>query len=160
MNTDVLNEIVNGLQAENKRLSKENHKLKDRIRKVESGCFDEFYTYATPVIRLRPDEEREIAINITREADFYATKLIRKGDGFQFQIRDSSNDRQWSNIPLDAELGAGPAHLPMILPKPRFIARASTITVYLKNTSETMRDVAIAFAGFKVYHVEDLYTSA
>jgi hypothetical protein len=63
-------------------------------------------------------------------------------------------------VPLDAELGAGTASLPMILPKPRFVARASTITVYLKNTSEVMKDVALAFAGYKVYHIENLYTTA
>lgn len=157
---NAINEIVSDLQAECKQLRKEKHKLSEQLRKLESGCFDEPYIYSTKTILLGPGKEETLTFKVTREADFYATKLLRKGNGFEFQISDSSNDRCWSNVPIDAEMGAGSASRPMILPKPRFIPRASTVTVRVKSTSNRLGRVAIGLAGYKVFVIENLYTTA
>jgi len=145
-------------QEECKRLRKDNTKLANKVRKIESGCWDEFYTYSTLKVELPPGGSATQVITLTREADFYLTKLVRTGKDFSFQIADSSNDRRWSNILIDAEAGAGTASLPLILPKPRFVARASKITIEFVNNLKTKTNVvSLALIGYKVYHVENLY---
>jgi len=139
------------------RLKKDNFKLAERYRKLSSGNFDEFFTYASLPIKLSPGGTATTTITITNAADFYVTKLSRVGGDFAFLIKDSSNDRQWSNIPIHSQLGAGTAELPLILPKPRFIARGSTITIELTNLSpHSPTEVRLALVGYKVYHVADL----
>ena len=164
VNVSAMQEILLTMQDENKRLRKDNFKLAEKIRKVESGNFDEFFTYSTSNTTLAISGTATLTVSITREADFYLTKIVARtvlsdaatGE-FRFLIRDSSNDRQWSNIALANVLGAGTATLPLILPKPRFIARASTITIELTNMNTTLtNDVQLGLIGYKVYHVEDL----
>lgn len=152
-----LEEIVLSIQEENKRLRKDNFKLAEKIRKIESGNFDEYYIYSSAATTLSSGGTATITISITREADFYLTKIIRTATGvFTFLLRDSSNDRQWSNVALHSDIGAGTAQLPHILPKPRFVARASTITADLTDISLSSNEVRLALVGYKVYHVEDL----
>jgi len=158
VNIGAMQEILLTMQEENKRLRKDNFKLAEKIRKVESGNFDEFFTYATSATELAISGIQTTTVSITREADFYLTKIVYDASdvGFTFLIRDSSNDRQWSNVALPQALGAGTATLPLILPKPRFIARASTITIELTNTSASLNTIQLGLIGYKVYHVEDL----
>lgn len=142
----------------NTQLLKDNTKLVTKVRKIESGNFDEFFTYATEPVQLAAYGTAVVNIAITREADFYLTKLARVATSpFSFLIRDSSNDRQWSNIPLHSDLGAGTVQLPLILPKPRFVARASNITIEVTNLTGCANEVRLALIGYKVYHVENLY---
>lgn len=156
-----LQEILLSLQEENRRLRKDNFKLAEKIRKVESGNFDEYFIYATNPITLAANGTATTTISITREADFYLTKVVRVSNGaFSFSVRDSSNDRQWSNTSIHSDIGAGTAQLPLILPKPRFIARASTITIDIADLSSMTNTVRLGFIGYKVYHVEDLKTTA
>lgn len=146
------------LVEENGKLLKDNTKLATRVRKIESGNFDEYFTYTTPPITLTPGGSAVVNIAITREADFYVTKIVRAATGpFAFLVRDSSNDRQWSNIPLHSDLGAGTAQLPLILPKPRFVARASNITIELTDLTCMANEVRLALIGYKIYHIENLY---
>lgn len=160
LNLQTLQEILLSMQEENKRLRKDNFKLAEKIRKIESGNFDEYFTYATSPITLASGGTATTTISITREADFYLTKLVRVATApFAFLIRDSSNDRQWSNISVHSDIGAGTAQLPLILPKPRFIARASTITIELTDLSLASNEVRLGLIGYKVYHVEDLKTT-
>ena len=160
LNLQTLQEILLSMQEENKRLRKDNFKLAEKIRKIESGNFDEYFTYATSPITLASGGTATTTISITREADFYLTKLVRVATApFAFLIRDSSNDRQWSNIAVHSDIGAGTAQLPLILPKPRFIARASTITIELTDLSLASNEVRLGLIGYKVYHVEDLKTT-
>ncbi|MGD2066796.1 MAG: hypothetical protein PVI43_06480 [Candidatus Bathyarchaeota archaeon] len=160
MSMATLQEILLAMQEENKRLRKDNFKLAEKIRKIESGNFDEYYIYATQPIMLAAGGTATTTISVTREADFYLTKLVRVATApFAFLIRDSSNDRQWSNIAVHSDIGAGTAQLPLILPKPRFIARASTITVELTDLSLAANEVRLGLIGYKVYHVEDLKTT-
>lgn len=149
------------LVEENKKLLKDNTKLATKIRTIESGNFDEFFTYTTSPVQLAPLGTAVMTITLTREADFYITKIVRENTGpFAFLVRDSSNDRQWSNIPLHSNLGAGTAEMPLILPKPRFVARASTLTIEVTDISMMANEVRLAFIGYKVYHVEALYSTA
>jgi len=160
LNLQTLQEILLSMQEENKRLRKDNFKLAEKIRKIESGNFDEYFIYATSPITLASGGTAVTTISITREADFYLTKLVRVATApFAFLIRDSSNDRQWSNIAVHSDIGAGTAQLPLILPKPRFIARASTITIELTDLSLASNEVRLGLIGYKVYHVEDLKTT-
>jgi len=160
LNLQTLQEILLSMQEENKRLRKDNFKLAEKIRKIESGNFDEYFIYATSPITLASGGTATTTISITREADFYLTKLVRVATApFAFLIRDSSNDRQWSNIAVHSDIGAGTAQLPLILPKPRFIARASTITIELTDLSLASNEVRLGLIGYKVYHVEDLKTT-
>src|SRR5271156_667601 len=93
-----MQEILLSMQEENKRLRKDNFKLAEKIRKIESGNFDEYFIYATQPILLAAGGTAITTISITREADFYLTKLVRVTTApFAFLMRDSSNDRQWSN---------------------------------------------------------------
>lgn len=157
----ITQEILVGMQEENKRLRKDNFRLAEKVRKIESGNFDEFYTYATQPILLAAGGTAITTISVTREADFYLTKLVRVATApFAFLLRDSSNDRQWSNIALHSDIGAGTAQLPLILPKPRFVARASTITVEETDLSLATNEVRLGLIGYKVYHVEDLKTTS
>jgi len=161
LNLQTLQEILLSMQEENKRLRKDNFKLAEKIRKIESGNFDEYFIYSTQAITLASGGTATTTISITREADYYLTKLVRVATApFSFLIRDSSNDRQWSNIPIHSDIGAGTAQLPLILPKPRFIARASTITIELTDLSLATNEVRLGLIGYKVYHVEDLKTTA
>jgi hypothetical protein len=161
LNLQTLQEILLSMQEENKRLRKDNFKLAEKIRKLESGNFDEYFIYATQPIMLAAGGTATTTISITREADYYLTKLVRVATApFAFLIRDSSNDRQWSNIPVHSDIGAGTAQLPLILPKPRFIARASTITLEFTDLSLAANEVRLGLIGYKVYHVEDLKTTA
>jgi hypothetical protein len=161
LNLQTLQEILLSMQEENKRLRKDNFKLAEKIRKIESGNFDEYFIYATQAILLSAGGTATTTISITREADFYLTKLVRVATApFAFLIRDSSNDRQWSNIPTHSDIAAGTAQLPLILPKPRFIARASTITIELTDLSLAANEIRLGLIGYKVYHVEDLKTTA
>lgn len=155
-NESAAHDALMAIQNENTRLRKDNFKLADKIKKIESGNFDEFFVYSTLEIELPPKGSCTQTIKITNAADFYVTKITRTGRGFSFLISDSSNERQWSNIHLDARLGAGTAGLPLILPKPKFIARASTITIDLVNKLDTPNVVSMAFVGYKVFHVTDL----
>ena len=156
-NLGAMQEILLTMQEENKRLRKDNFKLAEKIRKVESGNFDEFFTYATSSADPGVLGTATTTVSITREADFYLTKIVFTSTGtFTFLVRDSSNDRQWSNVHLPSAIGAGTAQLPLILPKPRFIARASTITIELTDTSGGSNPIQLGFIGYKVYHVEDL----
>ena len=59
-----------------------------------------------------------LTVSITREADFYLTKIVARTvlvggtsrRASDFLIRDSSNDRQWSNVAVaNPSLGAGTA---------------------------------------------------
>jgi len=160
LNLQTLQEILLSMQEENKRLRKDNFKLAEKIRKIESGNFDEYFIYATSPITLASGGTATTTISITREADFYLTKLVRVATApFAFLVRDSSNDRQWSNIAVHSDIGAGTAQLPLILPKPRFIARASTITIELTDLSLASNEVRLGLIGYKVYHVEDLKTT-
>jgi len=160
LNLQTLQEILLSMQEENKRLRKDNFKLAEKIRKLESGNFDEYFIYATQPIMLAAGGTATTTISITREADYYLTKLVRVATApFAFLIRDSSNDRQWSNIPIHSDIGAGTAQLPLILPKPRFIARASTITLELTDLSLAANEVRLGLIGYKVYHIEDLKTT-
>jgi len=152
----VLQEALAASQTECKRLRKDNYSLAQKVRKATSGNFDEYFTYSTLEVELPPKGSAVLVIKLTRVADFYATKLVKTGTDFKFLVKDSSNDRQWSNIPVDAEVGAGSAQLPLILPKPRFIARASTVTVEFWNKSDKSNLVSLALIGYKIYHVEDL----
>ena len=161
LSIQTLQEILLSLQEENKRLRKDNFKLAEKIRKVESGNFDEYFIYATNPISLAPGGTATTTISITREADFYLTKIVRVATGvFSFLLRDSSNDRQWSNVSVHSDIGAGTAQLPLILPKPRFIARASTITLDLTDLSLAANTIRLGLIGYKVYHVEDLKVTA
>lgn len=160
LNLQTLQEILLSMQEENKRLRKDNFKLAEKIRKIESGNFDEYFIYATQPIMLAAGGTATTTISITREADFYLTKLVRVATApFAFLLRDSSNDRQWSNIPVHSDIGAGTAQLPLILPKPRFIARASTVTIELTDLSLAANEVRLGLIGYKVYHIEDLKTT-
>jgi len=157
INSNSIQEIIESVQEENKRLRKDNYKLAEKVRRVESGNFDEFYTYATNPITLTAGGTATATISITREADFFLTKIVRVSSGiFTFLVKDSSNDRQWSNIALHSDIGAGTAQLPLILPKPRMVARASTLTIDLADLSLASNTVRLGFIGYKVYHVEDL----
>ncbi len=161
LNIQTLQEILLSMQEENKRLRKDNFKLAEKIRKIESGNFDEYFIYATQPIMLAAGGTATTTISITREADFYLTKLVRVATApFALLMRDSSNDRQWANIAVHSDIGAGTAQLPLILPKPRFIARASTITIELTDLSLAANEVRLGMIGYKVYHVEDLKTTA
>lgn len=161
LDLQTLQEILLSMQEENKRLRKDNFKLAEKIRKIESGNFDEYYIYATQPIMLAAGGTATTTISITREADFYLTKLVRVATApFAFLVRDSSNDRQWSNIATHSDIAAGTAQLPLILPKPRFIARASTITIELTDLSLAANEIRLGLIGYKVYHVEDLKTTA
>ena len=161
INLQTMQEILLSMQEENKRLRKDNFKLAEKIRKIESGNFDEYFIYATNPISLTSGGTATTTISVTREADFYLTKIVRVATGpFAFLVRDSSNDRQWSNIATHSDLAAGTAQLPLILPKPRFIARASTITIELTDLSLAANEVRLGFIGYKVYHVEDLKNTA
>lgn len=152
-----LKEILVSLQEENKRLRKDNFKMAEKLRKWESGNFDEYFIYQTNAITLTANGTATATITVTREADFYLTKVVRVQTGsFTFMIRDSSNDRQWSSTQLHSDIGAGTAQLPLLLPKPRFVARASTITIDLTDISGSSNTVRIGLIGYKVYHVEDL----
>lgn len=152
-----LKEILVSLQEENKRLRKDNFKMAEKLRKWESGNFDEYFIYATSAISLTSNGTATSTITVTREADFYLTKVVRVATGsFTFMIRDSSNDRQWSNVQVHSDIGAGTAQLPLLLPKPRFVARASTITIDLTDISGSSNTVRLGLIGYKVYHVEDL----
>lgn len=160
MSIQTLQEILLSMQEENKRLRKDNFKLAEKIRKIESGNFDEYFIYATQPIMLASGGTATTTISVTREADFYLTKIVRVATApFAFLIRDSSNDRQWSNIAIHSDIGSGTAQLPLILPKPRFIARASTITIELTDLSLAANEVRLGLIGYKVYHVEDLKTT-
>jgi hypothetical protein len=160
LNMQTLQEILLSMQEENKRLRKDNFKLAEKIRKIESGNFDEYFIYATQPILLASGGTATTTISITREADFYLTKLVRVATApFAFLLRDSSNDRQWSNIAIHSDIGAGTAQLPLILPKPRFIARASTITLEFTDLSLASNEIRLGLIGYKVYHVEDLKTT-
>lgn len=160
MSIQTLQEILLSMQEENKRLRKDNFKLAEKIRKIESGNFDEYFIYATQPIMLASGGTATTTISVTREADFYLTKIVRVATApFAFLIRDSSNDRQWSNIAVHSDIGSGTAQLPLILPKPRFIARASTITIELTDLSLAANEVRLGLIGYKVYHVEDLKTT-
>lgn len=157
LNLQSLQEILVSVQEENKRLRKDNFKLAEKVRKIESGNFDEYFIYATNPTTLTSGGTATTTISITREADFYLTKVVRVATGvFSFLVRDSSNDRQWSNVAIHSDMGAGTAQLPLILPKPRFIARASTITIDLTDLSLASNTVRLGLIGYKVYHVEDL----
>lgn len=157
LSLQTLQEILLAMQEENKRLRKDNFKLAEKIRKIESGNFDEFFIYATQPTTLASGGTATITISVTREADFYLTKIVRVATApFAFLVRDSSNDRQWSSIAVHSDIGAGTAQLPFILPKPRFVARASTITVELTDLSLATNEIRLGFIGYKVYHVEDL----
>jgi len=146
------------LVEENKKLLKDNTKLATKVRKIEAGHFDEYFTYTTPPVQLPPLGAATTTIAITREADFYITKIVRESDGpFDYLVHDSSNDRQWSNLPLHSNLGAGTAEHPLILPKPRFVARASTITIEVTDLSMATNGVRLAFIGYKSYPAESLY---
>jgi hypothetical protein len=161
LNIQTLQEILLSMQEENKRLRKDNFKLAEKIRKIESGNFDEYFIYATQPILLASGGTATTTISVTREADFYLTKIVRVATApFAFLLRDSSNDRQWSNIAVHSDIGAGTAQLPLILPKPRFIARASTITIEFTDLSLASNEVRLGLIGYKVYHVEDLKTTA
>lgn len=152
-----LKEIIFSVQNENKRLRSDNYKLAEKVRKIESGNFDEYYTYQTSQINLIANGTATTTIATTREADFYLAKLVRVSTGtFSFMVRDSSNDRQWSNVQLHSDIGAGTAQLPLILPKPRFVARSSTLTIDITDLSGAANTVRLGFIGYKVYHVEDL----
>jgi hypothetical protein len=153
---ETVREIVTLLEEENKRLRKDNWKMNDKIRRIESGCFDEFYTFSTLEVELPPKGSATTTITLGREADFYVTKMVRTGRSFKFLVRDTGNDRKWSNIHLDCKVGAGTAMLPLILPKPRFVARTATIEVELLNKLNIPNPVSLAFIGYKVYHVENL----
>lgn len=157
LNLQSLQEILLSVQEENKRLRKDNFKLAEKVRKIESGNFDEYFIYATNPVTLSSGGTATTTISVTREADFYLTKVVRVSTGiFSFLVRDSSNDRQWSNVAIHSDMGAGTAQLPLILPKPRFIARASTITIDLTDLSLSSNVVRLGLIGYKVYHVEDL----
>jgi len=157
LDLSTLQELLLSMQEESKRLRKDNFKLAEKIRKVESGNFDEYFIYTTSPISLTSGGTATTTLSITREADFYLTKVVRVASGaFTFLVRDSSNDRQWSNVAVHSDIGAGTAQLPLILPKPRFIARASTITVELTDISLASNEVRLGLIGYKVYHVEDL----
>lgn len=157
LDLSTLQELLLSMQEESKRLRKDNFKLAEKIRKIESGNFDEYFIYATSPITLASGGTATTTISITREADFYLTKVVRVATApFTFLIRDSSNDRQWSNVAVHSDIGAGTAQLPLILPKPRFIARASTITIELTDISLASNEVRLGLIGYKVYHVEDL----
>lgn len=160
LNLQTLKEILLSMQHENERLRKDNFKLAEKIRKIESGNFDEYFIYATQAITLSSGATATTTISITREADFYLTKIVRVAtSSFAFLIRDSSNDRQWSNIAVHSDIGAGTAQLPLILPKPRYIARASTVTLELTDLSLASNEVRLGLIGYKVYHIEDLKTT-
>ena len=161
LSLQTLQEILLSMQEENKRLRKDNFKLAEKIRKIESGNFDEYFIYATQPVILAAGGTATTTISITREADFYLTKVVRVATApFAFMLRDSSNDRQWSNIAVHSDIGAGTAQLPLILPKPRFVARASTMTVEETDLSLAANEVRLGLIGYKVYHVEDLKTTA
>jgi hypothetical protein len=160
LDLQTLQEILLSMQEENKRLRKDNFKLAEKIRKIESGNFDEYFIYATQPITLAAGGTATTTISVTREADFYLTKVVRVATApFAFLVRDSSNDRQWSNIAVHSDIGAGTAQLPLILPKPRYVARASTITIELTDISLATNEIRLGFIGYKVYHIEDLKTT-
>lgn len=157
VNLDSLQEILLSLQKDNKRLRDDNTKLAEKVRRIESGNFDEYFIYQTSPVTLSSQGTATTTVNITREADFYLTKIVRVSTGiFSFLMRDSSNDRQWSNISVHSDIGAGTAQLPLILPKPRMVARASTVTIDLADLSQASNTIRLGLIGFKVYHVEDL----
>lgn len=157
INLDSLQEILLTLQKDNRKLRDDNVRLSEKVRRIESGNFDEYFIYTTSPVTLASGGTATTALNITREADFYLTKIVRVSTGiFSFLMRDSSNDRQWSNVPVHSDIGAGTAQLPLILPKPRFVARASTVTIDLADLSSASNIVRLGLIGYKVYHVEDL----
>jgi len=75
------------LIEENSKLLKDNTKLATKVRRIESGHFDEFFTYTTSAIHLSPFGTATITIALTREADFYITKIVRIQNGpFAFLV--------------------------------------------------------------------------
>lgn len=155
---EVLRDALRSAQLEVKSLRKDNYSLNEEIKRKDktkdSKYFDEFFVYQTPVVTLPPEGKCTTTITTASAAFFYATKLVRLGTNFSFLIRDSTNDRQWSNIAIHADVGAGTAQLPLILPKPRYVAENSTITIDLFNHINADNPVAISFIGYKVYTVE------
>lgn len=156
--------IILCAEEENKRLRRELKELQDNYdglnnsTKFNAGDFDEAFTYAAEPVMLAPFGTNTVSIPITREADFYVTKIVRESNGpFAFLIRDTANDRMWSNRPLHCNLGAGTANKPYILPKPRCVPRKALITIELTDMSGAANEVRIALPGYKVYCVENLY---
>jgi hypothetical protein len=136
-------------------------KIKQQKQQLRAS-YDEFFIFTTSRVTLGPNNpSATIKIPLTREADFEVTKIIKTGEGFTLQVRDSGNDRNWFSAAIDAEVvGDG-----LEISKPRFVARASTLTVELQDTSPLTcglgtgwdHDVSISFAGYKQYVIENLY---
>jgi len=144
-----LQEILLSILEENKRLRKDNYSISTKLRKLETSNFDEFFIYTTGRLRLKGHETITVRIPFTRESDFYATELRSTSKDVTLEIRDSSTDRSWSSQPFSMDYQ-------LVLPKPRFILRTSTVTLEITNKLKAVTEVEISLIGYKMYIIEDL----
>lgn len=73
---------------------------------------------------------------------------------FLVRIEDSGSGRNLMNIACHIENMAGSAQLPGIWPFPKTLPPNTQVSITLQNLSATAYNVRMAFAGFKVFGME------
>lgn len=93
------------------------------------------------------------------DADFewiYTTATCINADGsaglYSVQLKDNSTGRTLSSLPVNGELFAGTAQLPMVLPEPYLISRTATVQAnFNSRVSGQNTTVQLVLHGYKLF---------
>lgn len=110
-----------------------------------------YFDYALNV-SIAANQTLAAAISTNIDSHFMVKKITGLYDqDFLLTIKDGATDRQWMDKATHCHNLIGSAHLPNILPAPRFVYRGSVIYFTLQNLSGSTVSIRIVLSGEKLF---------
>jgi hypothetical protein len=111
-----------------------------------------FFDYVFPQLVLAGNAVGNTVLQIQFDSDFEWIWIVGSSTGtYTIQINDSSTGRNLSNSPVNNTNFVGTAQLPFPLVEPYLLARSTTITAAITDTSGAGNTIQLVFRGYKLF---------
>jgi hypothetical protein len=111
-----------------------------------------FFDYVFPQTVLLANAVGNAVLQIQFDSDFEWIWIVGSSTGtYTIQINDSSTGRNLSNSPVNNVNFVGTAQLPFPLVEPYLLARSTTITAAITDTSNAGNTIQLVFRGYKLF---------
>lgn len=110
------------------------------------------YDYVFPSVTLAALASGSSVLQIQFDADFEWVWIVCSRTGaFTIQLQDGSTGRYFSNSPVNDVNFAGTGQLPFPLVEPYLLARSTSISAAMVDTSNASNTVQLVFRGYKLF---------
>jgi hypothetical protein len=111
-----------------------------------------FFDYVFPQLVLLANAVGNTVLQIQFDSDFEWIWIVGSRTGtFSIQLNDSSTGRNLSNSPVNDVNFMGTGQLPFPLVEPYLLARSTTITAAVTDTSGAGNTIQLVFRGYKLF---------